>query len=44
MAELPMLWLVGPVTGLVQPIIGAISDGIGHLNLVVENLFSSLAQ
>ena len=27
-AELPMLWLAGPVTGLVvQPIIGAISDG-----------------
>ena len=27
-AELPMLWLAGPVTGLlVQPVIGAISDG-----------------
>ena len=27
-AELPLLWLAGPVTGLiVQPIIGAISDG-----------------
>ena len=27
-SELPMLWLAGPVTGLVvQPIIGAISDG-----------------
>ena len=27
-SELPLLWLAGPVTGLiVQPIIGAISDG-----------------
>ena len=27
-ASLPMLWLAGPVTGLIlQPIIGAISDG-----------------
>ena len=27
-ADIPMLWLAGPVTGLiVQPIIGALSDG-----------------
>ncbi|MBN09605.1 MAG: MFS transporter [Flavobacteriaceae bacterium] len=29
--ELPILWLAGPVTGLiVQPIVGAISDGTWH--------------
>ena len=41
-AELPLLWLAGPVTGLiVQPIIGAISDGTCHQNLGVESPFSN---
>ena len=39
-AELPLLWLAGPVTGLiVQPIIVAISDGTCHQNLGVESPF-----
>ena len=39
-AELPMLWLAGPVTGLlVQPIIGAISDGTWSPKFGRRNLF-----
>ena len=38
-SELPVLWLAGPVTGLVvQPIIGAISDGTWSPRFGEENL------
>ena len=44
-AELPMLWLAGPVTGLlVQPIIGAISDGITVAQAWPEKNLSSSSE